>query len=311
MPATPSVDPALVPVREALAAGDKAQARALLTPILRTTPSADAWVLAARACDTDEQAIRCLRRALELDMYHTDANRLLLKLEGVRPSEIVQREQAEAAATREALRVRLKTDVIDPKQAGKIASMPSVQPGKRRRSSPWRLLGCVSLLVGGAACTLLTFNLIGVISGVVTAATVLTGGPTPIAEYEGVPLALMQNAPAILPASAVEPLQGQTANVLDPGYTHAYTFPAEQGDEYAIYVQFLSLTANRVSRNVAVLNPDGRDIAPACTRDQILEGDNNITLICTITQTGLWTVRITGREGESVGVYFVGAQNMR
>jgi hypothetical protein len=75
-----------------------------------------------------------------------------------------------------------------------------------------------------------------------------------------------------------------------------------------VYVQFLSLAANRVSRNVVVLRPDGSNATPTCTQDAILQGDNNVTLDCPIDKTGTWKVRILGRDRESVGAYFVGIQ---
>ncbi len=98
--------------------------------------------------------------------------------------------------------------------------------------------------------------------------------------------------------------------MLEPGYVHEYTFAGVHGQEYAIYVQFLSLGANRVSRNVVVLRPDDSD-ATNCQADAILQGDNNITLTCPLDATGTWKVRILGRAGESVGAYFVGVQQIQ
>jgi hypothetical protein len=100
------------------------------------------------------------------------------------------------------------------------------------------------------------------------------------------------------------------ADVIEPGYAHDFTFDAETGSEIAIYVQFLSVAANRVSRNVVVLRPDGSDATPTCDRDAILEGDNNVTYICTIDADGTWVVRVLGREKESVGAFFIGEQTM-
>jgi hypothetical protein len=79
----------------------------------------------------------------------------------------------------------------------------------------------------------------------------------------------------------------------------------------AVYVQFLSLSANRVSRNVVLLRPNGSNATGGCERGTILQGDNNITLTCVLDTTGTWKIRILGRQGESVGVYFVGVEQMQ
>ncbi|RMG77837.1 MAG: hypothetical protein D6711_00665 [Chloroflexi bacterium] len=80
-------------VRAAIRAGDKAKARQLLKPILKDTPTADAWTLAAMAVDDDQQAITCLKRALALDEWHTAANRMLSQLQQVDTSRIQKTEQ--------------------------------------------------------------------------------------------------------------------------------------------------------------------------------------------------------------------------
>lgn len=292
-------------IREALNAGDKATARALLPPLIKTRPTADLWVMAARACETREDAIKCLRKALELDPYHNRANTLLLKIESM---------NAPTAADWE----RLTTPVTSP--------IVEKQVKRKRKMTTWRWITLISFLLLGSACSLFTLNMVGLIKGVFTTATILTGGPTPVAAIEGIPLSQIQNAPAVVPSSHREEIGqrsneedrairtttgGQDTDVLEHGYLHEYTFEATRGSEYAIYIQFLSFAANRVSRNVVVLRPDGTDAGTDCQRGQILEGDNNITLICHIDMAGTWSVRILGRDGESVGVYFIGIERMQ
>ncbi|MGQ9908305.1 MAG: hypothetical protein ACUVS2_05655 [Candidatus Flexifilum sp.] len=294
----------LQPIREALKAGDKARARQLLTPILTSQPSADAWALAARACDTDEAAIKCLRKALALDPFHGEANRLLLRIEGAVPPEALRREREEriaAFATGELLQQMLKPE-----------ANPLVTEKRPRRAhkpaSPWRAVGCLGFILLGLSVGLLTLNLIGIVSGVFGTIARATGGPTPVMEWQGVPLSAVENAAYVLPAAQSEPALVRDADVLDDGYVHEYTFAGTAGQEVAVYVQFLSLGADRVSRNVAILRPDGSDGRGSCTRDQIIQGDNNIVYICTLNQSGTWRVRILGRAGESVGAYFVGVE---
>lgn len=295
----------LQPIRTALKAGDKVAARRLLTPILAAEPSADAWTLAAQACDSDEAAIKCLRKALALDPFHSAANRLLLKIEGAVPPEAIRRERDEriaAFATGEQLRQAL------PPEANPLVTEKRVRP-PRQPMSPWRWVGCLGTIVLGLSISLLVMNLIGVVSGVFGTISRFTGGPTPVAEWQGVPLADLEDAAYLLPAVQSEPAIVRDADVLDDGYVHEYTFDGVSGQEVAVYVQFLSLGANQVSRNIAIIRPDGSDGRGTCTRDRIIEGDNNIVYSCRLNDTGVWRVRILGRAGESVGTYFVGVED--
>ncbi len=288
------VDPQ--PIKAALQAGDKKTAQALLLPLLKASPSADLWVLAAKAANTPEQAIDCLRRALALDPYHNEANRLLFKLEGAKPLAEQQKEQQRQTSA----------------QASAAVSAKALPPLKKPKRKPvnWgrRLLILLLLLVFSGSCTAITLNLVGLITGPITAITIVTGGPQPVNEIGGVPLIDLSDAVMRVEPAQIKPALQRDTNVLDPGYVHGYTFQARIGETYAVYIQFLSLTANRVSRNVALVNPNGRKVVAACQSDRILEGDNNIALTCEINATGEWMVRVLGRKDESVGVYFIGVE---
>ncbi len=271
-------------IRAALKTGDKKTAQTLLRPLLQNQPSAEVWYLAAQACPTDDKAIQCLRRALDLEPQHSGANRLLFKLEGL--------PRAEAPKV-----------VIKPEDLA-----PLKKPKRKKANRGRRIIILLGILLIGSSCSLITMNLIGVISGPITAITTLLGGATPVKEIDGVPISQVDDAPARITPSESKPIQNNDANVLEPGYVHEYTFAGTRGREYAVYVQFLSLGANRVSRNVVVLRPDGSQATGLCESSVILQGDNNITLTCPLDVTGTWSVRILGREGESVGAYFVGVQ---
>lgn len=295
----------LTPIRAALKDGDKAAARRLLTPILKEQPSADAWTLAAQACDTPDAAIQCLRKALAIDAQHSTANRLLFKLEGAVPPAALEqraREQAIAKQTAETLRQTLPP-----------AANPLVVDKKPQRSrkpaSPWRYVGCLGGVLLAASFTLIVLNMAGIVSGVWGTISRFTGGAAPVTEVDGVPLARVEDAAYLLPAAQSEPALVRDTDVLDTGLLHEYTFDGVRGREVGIYVQFLSLGANRVSRNVAIVRPDGSDGRRACQQESILEGDNNVVFVCTLDADGLWRVRIVGRDGESVGAYFVGVED--
>lgn len=70
----------LIPALQALRAGDKAEARHILAPILESNPTADAWLLMAKAQDSEAETIASLRKALELDPDQGEARQLLEEL---------------------------------------------------------------------------------------------------------------------------------------------------------------------------------------------------------------------------------------
>ncbi len=284
MPADP-----LQPIRDALRIGDKAAAQKLILPLLKQQPTADLWYMAAQACTTQDKAIVCLRHALALEPQHSAANRLLFKLEGAKPPSEEEQPSVEALT----------------------ADIPLKKVKNRKKRSGSRTLVLICLLLFAVSCSTITLNLIGLISGPVTVVTELTGGATPVSQLDGTPLGQVDDAPLRVQPSQTKPIQQRDADVLEPGYEHEYTFTARQGQDMAIYVQFLSLGANRVSRNVIVLRPNDSDATSTCQRDTIIQGDNNLTLTCPIDVTGTWKVRILGRAGESVGAYFVGVQEMQ
>ncbi|MFN8531729.1 MAG: hypothetical protein U0670_24245 [Anaerolineae bacterium] len=298
----PTMPPDLQPIKDALAAGDKKTAQQLIRPLLQAQPTADLWVLAAQACATKEASINCLRRALALDPYHTQANCLLLKVEGVKPAEAIRADEAAAqaaAAASEAARAAhpiIAEDTLRKKQSR--AKKP-----KGRGSCLVRLL---LLMLLSTSCTMLTLNLVGVVSGPLSAIGQLMGGPTPIANWEGTPIAEVANAALVVPAAQSKPVQPRAVDVLEPGFLHEYVFQATLNTEVAIYIQFLSTAANNVGRNVAIVNPQGDDVTRHCEQRGVIEGSNNIMYTCPIQEAGTWQVRLLGRANESVGAYFIG-----
>lgn len=296
----------LFDVRKALEAGDKKAAQRLLRPLLNAQPTAEMWRLAAQACPTNEKAIECLRRAIALDPHHDGANRLLAKLENLQNAKTSANGKPAVTQTADAGITPALDD--DLPSVDLLTEVPKKK--RRKKRSGTRTIVLLSVLLFGMCCSLITMNMVGVISGPITAVTMLTGGATPVTHVDGVPLRDVADAPLRIAPAQSEPLEERDTDVLEPGYEHEYTFTGSRGQEVAIYVQFLSIAANHVSRNVVVLRPDETDATAQCERGTILQGDNNITLTCPLDTSGVWKVRILGRETESVGAYFVGIEPM-
>lgn len=277
-------------IEKLIKSGQKAEARDLLQGLMKKKASADLWVLMAIASESREDAIVALRKALDLDAMHSKANRLLLKIEGSK-GRIGDRNQADSEEVKQIL-----TKAKEVKE-----SRAAVGKGGIGR------LGCIALILLNGICAFFLLGAVGVIPGMLGRVNQIVGGPTPAIEIEGTPIASVPDAPLVLSPSLSESIETQDIDVLEHGYLHEYTFDVVRGDEVAILIQFLSVDANRVSRNVVLLNPSGENVTSICDRDSLLQdGDNGVTLICTVNTTGEWKVRLLGRQGESVGVYFIG-----
>ncbi len=295
----------LQPIQHALKQGDKAQARRLLKPLLKESPSADLWVLAAKSMDEedDDKAIACLRKALELDDFHSEANRLLHKIEGAKPRHEQEKER------------QRQLELEQQKRSGPLPQVNRQMKKDRfhrheQRQKRWQRLGCLFSILLSVSCSMFVCGAVGLLPGFIGTITQLFGGAPPVYEINGTPIEAIDNAPLIMTPQQNKEASGQGTDILDHGYLHAYTFTAVAGQTYAVYVQFMSFNANIVSRNVVILDSNGDDATGRCKIDTILEGDNGIAFICDTHLDGTWEVRVLGRNGESVGAYFVGVQRL-
>ena len=282
--------------------GDKKRARQYLKQILRDEPSADAWYMTALLVDDDLQKIKCLRHALDLDAFHTPSNRLLHKVEGGMPlheQEKLKQEQ-EKRETREIVPLEKIEREMKKDRFHRHAER------QRRRTR----YGCLFSFLLSASCSLFVFSAIGLLPGFIGTVTTLLGGPAPVGLIDGTPIQDRDDAIIIMTPARSNEASNQDVEIMDHGYLHEYKFRGVQGTSYAIYVQFMSVSANHVSRNVAIIDPTGSNATGVCERQRILEGDMGTAFTCQLNATGQWAVRILGVTGESVGAYFVGVEKL-
>ncbi len=293
---------------EAIKEGDRTRARQLLKPVLTSDQqSADAWFLAAHAVEREDQKIACLKKALALDEWHPGANRMLSKMQ-----------QVESVITREPLvreedeRSRQQLEQYRLEKAG--THVRSQAEKRRDRQRGWRRFGCAMVVVLNLSCALFTFSLIGLFPGFIGTLAELTGGTAPVRQIDGVPIEDIANAAATIQPSQSKDAPSQGVDVLDHGYNHEYTFEAIAGDEVLGYVQFMSVSAADVTRNVIILDPTDQIVQPDECRflgeEGLLGGQGNTTFECLIQQTGIYRVRILGITGQSVGAYFIGTETL-
>jgi serine/threonine protein kinase len=264
--------------------------------------TADQLVEMAKVEVDDAEKIAFLRRALDVAPQHSEANRLLFRLEGAKPRQVAISVPSPVSTTPQEVKALPQFD-RNPRKASYQA--------RAERQRTWTRIGCISSLILSLSCTLLTFRMAGLASSLFTALKTAGGGPTPVLEIDGEPISDAPNAPLFVEPEKEVTLtdtQSQAADVLDPGYAHDYLLEMYGVNRLmAIYVQFISLTAHNVSPHVMILSPDGQNAEAYCERDAsaILVDNSGVTFICRIYVPGIWTVRILGVEGESSGAYVV------
>lgn len=306
------LSPDLIAVMNAINAGDKARARRLLQPLLKSNPTAEAWYQAARLTEKPEHELACLRQALGLGPLHVDARRRYHELQAS-TSPPAQPQTAPAAPEAPTVRPAPPEPVAAPRSrptAPIAADLPLKKVRHRRKRGTWFYVGIIAAVLMGISSTYFVLLVLG--SSLPGRLLGLVSGQPPVTEIDGVPLDQVEDAVLqIEPArSAVLPKMEPKADVLEPGFVHEYTFEVMAGQEVAIGIQFFSPTAQRVSRNIAVLDSDGEDAERHCGRGRILQGDSGAAITCRIHRSGTWKLRLLGREGESSGAYVVSIENL-
>jgi hypothetical protein len=282
--------------------GDNKRARYYLKQILKEDPSADAWYMMALTLDDELQQIKCLRSALKMDAFHSPSNRLLHKVEGGMPLHEQEKRKREKEK-------RENREVVPLKKIEREMKKDRFQRHAERQRTRTRY-GCLFSFLLSASCSLFAITAVGMLPGFIGTMASIFGGPKPVYEVEGTPIEERPDAIVIMTPAQSNDASNQEVEIMDHGYLHEYKFDAVQRESYAIYVQFMSVSANHVSRNVVIIDPEGTDATGLCERQRILEGDMGTAFTCQANMSGEWAVRILGVTGESIGAYFVGVEKL-
>jgi hypothetical protein len=303
-------DKRLAMLHRAIVVGDVRRARQMVKILAQKLPdNPDVYYYAAYVARDKAHAERMVNRALELDSFHSGTNRLQYQI-----SEIGY--EAARAEPPDAPRNAPLTDTT----SVPVVKLADLQARQRQRRRWWRNVPrgrLMTLVVSGVILSVssswLLMLMLGIGSQFINPVATFLGAPAPIMEHEGRSIIDYANPAELEGLGASYNTEfgrgeaGTTGDILRDGAMHEYELEARAGEEIAIAVQFFSPFADNVPENVAVIDPAGRLADDQCERDYILDQYTGIVYICDINVSGVWKVRIFGKERESSGVYVVTA----
>ncbi|MEP6984990.1 MAG: serine/threonine-protein kinase, partial [Chloroflexota bacterium] len=222
-------------------AGNKIQ-----TPLTKKTDTADEWVKKAMIAEKADDAIGYLKRALELEPLHSKANRMLFQMEGAVPKSAVGYART-----------------VVPLPVGDLSPLKKANASSKKRSNWFYAALIGSILVG---VSIVFFLLMATHSPIATQIANIIQGKRAVTEIGGVPLAKVPNAVMqVTPQDRTTILASQKiSDTLENGYAHAYIFDTSAGQSIAVGVWFISSAARHVTKNVAVVDANGKSAGNRC-----------------------------------------------
>ncbi|HLV36552.1 MAG TPA: hypothetical protein VKY59_15615, partial [Spirillospora sp.] len=158
------LSPDLIAVMNAINAGDKARARRLLQPLLKSNPTAEAWYQASRLTEKPEHELACLRQALGLDPLHVDARRRYHELQaGTSPPAQLQTAPA-APEPPTTARPAPPEPVAAPRSrptAPVATDLPLKKVRHRRKRGTWFYVGIIAAILMGLSSTYFVLLVLG------------------------------------------------------------------------------------------------------------------------------------------------------
>jgi serine/threonine protein kinase len=254
--------------------------------------TADDWLREAAAVNDTQEKITYLKKALELEPLHSKANRMLFQVEGAK---------------------QFRADKPAPVNVNLDELAPLKKVNRKRKRGMWFYVGVFAFILSSLSASFFALSFMGSpIAG--TIIDVITGRRA-VTEINGVPVKDIPNVVLTVQPNSRQRLEmgKRISQILDPGIAHEYYVDVITGDELNLGVWFVSPTANQVSGNVAILDPNGANAEGRCQRDVLFldAGDTSVTFTCSIDQSGAWTVRLFGIDGESTGAYFITGERSR
>jgi hypothetical protein len=242
---------------------------------------------AMRSTDKAE-VMRLLRKALTIDPMHTNANRLLSKLEGRVPEDI-------------------RKSPAGLRSAGRTPKIDNLKP-VRSEGSGFNTI----LILGGLVVALSIGYLLLSQNPEFQRSLTRLFSPPPVTTIDGTPVADVPGAVLRINPHATQTIDydqrlGCTPEnncFFEAGIVHEYTFSVTEGQSLLVGIWFNAGSASRIEDYTALLDGNNRLTTDRC-QPTLNDTGSVIRFDCAVDQTGQWKVRILGIEGESTEGYWV------
>ncbi len=223
-------------------------------------------------------AIQYLKKALELEPFHSKANRLLLQLEGAKP---------------------LNKPVKNPPAAPtpRVEDLAPLKTVKRQRGGGGTALLSLLALIVVAVSVLLV--ILGTRDPILL--YTLTGRP-PITAIEGTPVRDIPGVVLTVQPHESRPLAvGEQLQATIPvGIVQDYLATLTSSDVSILFqVNFVSQSVRGLTQYTAVIDPSGQPAGRRC-QAQVADNQAGIRYTCRVDQAGTWRFRIFGVDGATV-----------
>jgi hypothetical protein len=170
-------------IQAAIQLGDKKAARRMLRPLLDSNPSAELWYLAACPCESADQEIGCLRRALKLDAQYAPARARYRKLKAAGELDMPSLDML----IDDMPLLDQLTEFPEPVRNRPAVDIQAIKAEKRRKKSrQWNLLGCGGSLLLSLSLSYFVLTVIG--SPIPAQIRQIVSGEAPVAVNVGTPV---------------------------------------------------------------------------------------------------------------------------
>ncbi|MEO8608308.1 MAG: hypothetical protein ABI690_10520 [Chloroflexota bacterium] len=194
----------LATIRAAIQSGDKKSARRMLKPLLDAVPSAELWFMAASACESSNQEVGCLKRALKLDSKYAPARARYRELKQQGDSSDLDMPSLDMLVVDDLPFLEHLTEIPEPVRNRSGIDLQAIKAEKRRQNRrQWNLLGCGGSLLLSLSISYFALSVIG--SPIAAQMRRIISGEAPVVPRVGTPVFGKTGASGSAPNSSNNP----------------------------------------------------------------------------------------------------------
>lgn len=177
----------LTTIRATIQSGDKKTARRMLKPLLDAAPSAELWFMGACACESSDQEVGCLKRALKLDSKYAPARARYRELKQQGDASIADMPSLDMLVADDLPFLEALTEFPEPVRNRPAVDIQAIKAEKQRKSKrQWNLVGCGGSILLSLSITYFALSVIG--SPVTSQVRQILSGEAPLLPSVGTPV---------------------------------------------------------------------------------------------------------------------------